>query len=62
MEKLIRLEEVKAQIGFGRSFIYASIKEGGFPAPVKVGKHAVAWRQSEIESWIAERPRTDLAR
>ena len=60
MEKLIRLEEVKAQIGFGRSFIYAAIKDGNFPAPVKVGRHAVAWRQSEIDGWIAKRPRAQL--
>ena len=38
-----RLDDVKAKTGQGRSKIYQGVKEGTFPAPVKIGERAVAW-------------------
>jgi len=29
--------------------------DGTFPKPVKIGKRAVAWPESVIRQWIAER-------
>ena len=54
-EKLLRLPEVMTQTGLRRAAIYARIAEGRFPSPVKIGTRAVAWLQSEIEAWIADR-------
>ena len=57
IDRLIRLEEVLSYTGLSRSELYRQIQVGIFPRPVKVGKRAVRWRESEVEEWIAERPR-----
>ena len=54
-EKLLRLPEVMNQTGLRRAAIYARIREGVFPSPVKIGKRAVAWPESKVQAWIAER-------
>lgn len=47
----IRLKEVLAICGKSRSSVYASIKSGDFPAPVKVGGRSSAWVKSEVLQW-----------
>lgn len=60
IDRLLRLEEVLGYTGLSRSELYRKIQEGTFPRPVRVGVRAVRWRESEVEGWIAERPRTVL--
>ena len=55
VERLIRLPEVKERVGLGRSTIYRMLGEGRFPQSIKIGERAAAWRESDIERWIAER-------
>ena len=57
LDRLMRLEEVLSYTGLSRSELYRQIQEGTFPRPVRVGKRAVRWRESEVVEWIAERPR-----
>ncbi|MCW5634721.1 MAG: AlpA family transcriptional regulator [Rubrivivax sp.] len=53
-EQLLRLPAVQQATGYGRSSIYALIKRGAFPQPVKLaGGGAVAWRSSDVQRWIA---------
>ena len=54
---LLRLADVIAVVGIKRSEIYERIKTGKFPAPVRLGAKAVAWRSDEIQEWIDSRPR-----
>jgi len=54
-ENLLRLPEVIARIGRSKAGIYVLIREGTFPAPLRVGKRAVAWKSSEIDAWIGAR-------
>jgi prophage regulatory protein len=54
-ERLLRLPDVIKQVSFGKSQIYASVKLGTFPAPVKLSIRAVAWPESQIQHWIAQR-------
>ena len=49
---LIKLPKVIEITGNSRSKIYADVKEGIFPAPLKTGKRAIAWRLSDIEGWL----------
>lgn len=55
--RLMRLPEVKHQVGLGRSAIYDRIKSGEFPAPIPLSENgrAVAWDSVAIESWIEAR-------
>lgn len=50
--KLIRLPEVMSRVGLGRTAIYALIKLGAFPAPVKQGT-ASHWPEPEIDAYQA---------
>lgn len=53
-ERLLRLAEVIARVGFGKTAIYDRIRAGTFPKPVPLGG-VVAWVESEIDAWIAAR-------
>ena len=57
--RLIRRKELEDRIGLARSTIYRMINEGMFPRPVRIGRRAVAWLESDIERWIAARPAAD---
>ena len=54
-EKLLRRPEVEARTGLSRSSIYAFMKRGEFPQPVKLGTRLVAWRESDISAWLESR-------
>lgn len=60
-DRLLRVSEVQARTGLKKSHLYASIKNGTFPAGVKLSSvpnaHAVAWVESSVDAWIAERIR-----
>lgn len=57
-DQLLRRPAVEAMVGLRRSAIYERVAEGSFPAPLKIGRRAVAWRRSEVEAWLESRPRT----
>lgn len=52
---LLRLPAVLRTTGLGRSTLYRLISEQAFPAPVKLAKRAVAWRQEEVQQWAGAR-------
>lgn len=52
---LLRLPAVKARTGLEKSTIYAAMAAKTFPTPVRLSSRAVAWREDEIDLWIAER-------
>lgn len=54
-ERLLRLPLVKDLTGCGKTFIYKSVNEKTFPAPVKISPTLVAWRESEVQAWIQSR-------
>lgn len=54
-ERLIRMKELKTIIGISSTSIWRRCNEGIFPAPVRIGPGAVAWRLSEVESWVDTR-------
>ncbi len=49
---LHRLDSVIKKTGTSRSFIYAGVKDGTFPKPIKIGRRAVAWTDESINTWI----------
>lgn len=53
--QFLRLPEVKAVTGLGKTSIYELIRDKSFPAPVRLGPRAVAWVRSEIRQWAEER-------
>jgi len=55
-ERLLRLDEVVAATGLGRTSIYRKEREEDFPQRVAIGLQAVAWRADEVHAWIAAQP------
>ncbi|WP_318462195.1 AlpA family transcriptional regulator [Photobacterium leiognathi] len=53
--RFIRLKEVMHVTGLGRSSIYNYMAEGRFPKTVSLGGRAVAWVESDIKLWMAEK-------
>ena len=57
-ERLIRAKRVhgdEAWTGLSKTQCYRLIERGEFPAPIKLGARAVAWRESEVQAWIDSR-------
>lgn len=53
--KLEKLREVMARTAMSRASIYKAIREGRFPAQIKIGERASAWDSALVDAWIAER-------
>lgn len=52
---LLRRPQVESITGLKRSSIYALMKCGQFPSPVKLSARAVAWRSGDVNEWIQNR-------
>lgn len=53
--KILRLPEVINTTGLSRSSIYAYIKAGRFPEPVRIGARATGWPAKSIQEWVESR-------
>lgn len=53
--KLYRLPAVEERTGFKKSSVYAGVKAGTFPCPVRLSARAVAWREEDLDKWVSER-------
>jgi len=49
---ILRLPEVLARTGLGRTSIYSRIAEGSFPRQVNLGGRAIGWVEAEVQAWI----------
>lgn len=61
-DAILRLQSVKQRCGLSRTAIYAAIQRGEFPAQVEIGLRTVGWLESDIDQWIAARPRRSAPR
>ena len=51
-EKLLILPTVLDQVTMSRSGWLQGVKDGRYPAPVRLSPRRVAWRQSDITAFI----------
>lgn len=56
-DRLISMRAVIAVTSWSRTSIYRLIDEGTFPMPVKIGKHRIAFAESDIREYVASRLR-----
>lgn len=56
-ERLLRLPDVESLTGLKKSSIYAGMKASPptFPFCIRLSTRAVAWRESDIAAWQAQR-------
>lgn len=66
MQKLLRLNDVKAATGLGRTSLYDLMARGEFPRPVPLSARARGWLESEVRAWqdsrVASRDRRQTGR
>jgi prophage regulatory protein len=55
LDRHYRRTDVEVITGLSRSTIYLMMSRGEFPRPVKITGKAVAWPESVIKNWLAER-------
>jgi prophage regulatory protein len=53
--KFYRLSQLKQQLSVSRSSIWAWVKEGSFPKPIKLGKNCTAWNAEDVHAWVEKR-------
>ncbi|MBD2826726.1 helix-turn-helix transcriptional regulator, partial [Xenorhabdus szentirmaii] len=41
--------------GYSKAWIYKLISDGEFPKQIKLGSRSIAFIESEIDNWIAQR-------
>lgn len=56
--KLLRLPAVEERTALKKSTIYAGIKAGTFPHPVRLSARAVGFYEEDIDRWVSERVAT----
>ena len=50
---ILRRRQVEKRVGLTRSPLYARIKAGTFPKPIRLGNsRAVGWLEHEIDAWL----------
>lgn len=49
----VSLNDVLTVVPVSKSTWWAGIREGRYPAPVKISRHRVAWRAEDINALIA---------
>jgi len=54
-ERFLRLKEVKERTGLCRTNVYVLSQRGQFPTPVRLGGRAIAWVESEVNTWMEDR-------
>ena len=54
-DRILRDDEVRERTGISRTTRWRLIKAEKFPKPVKLTEHAIGWRESSIEAWLASR-------
>lgn len=56
-EKYLRFPDLRPRgIPYCREWINRLIERGEFPSPVAIGANRIAWRESDIERFLASRP------
>ncbi|WP_233872555.1 helix-turn-helix transcriptional regulator [Paraburkholderia adhaesiva] len=59
-DRLLRVTEVTAKVALQQSTLFEMVKDGRFPAPIRLSSRASRWSEAEIDAWIdarlAERP------
>lgn len=56
---LLRRKEVLRLIGVDASTLWRWRKAGAFPAPVKVTRQTLRWRETDIANWLEAHRRAE---
>lgn len=55
LDRMLRIAEILQITGVSAATIWRWVKDGIYPAPVKLGPNSVGWRESAIREWLESR-------
>jgi prophage regulatory protein len=62
IDSLVTLRDVKSLTNLSHTTLYEKIKEGSFPAPIKVGRASRWFLKADVRTWLeAKRAERDSA-
>ena len=47
-----RAKQILQLIPIGKTSFYKLVKEGKFPAPIKLGANTTVWRNADVLAWL----------
>ncbi len=53
--RALRLPQVSERTGLSKTHIYRLVQRGQFPIPASLSERVVAWDESAVSDWLAER-------
>ncbi len=60
LEKMLRLPQVEVLSGLKKTSIYNGAHDGTFPKPIRISARCVAWRESDLLAWQAQREQAPI--
>lgn len=51
--RLIDKPQVLARVPWSDTTLWRRVKDGTFPAPLRISANRIAWREADVEAWIA---------
>ena len=54
-DRMLSIAGAVCKVGFSRTTIYEMMGRNEFPKPVKLSPRRVAWRESALDTWLAQR-------
>jgi predicted DNA-binding transcriptional regulator AlpA len=51
----LRQPQVLALVPFSHATLWRHVKQGTFPAPLKISERVTAWRREDVETWVRTR-------
>ena len=53
--QVLRPREVCNVLSVSRTTLWRRVRDGSFPAPLRLSDNIVGWRVADVERWLAER-------
>ncbi|HJN35703.1 MAG: helix-turn-helix transcriptional regulator [Prochlorococcus sp.] len=50
--RFLRLAQVMAMTGVGKTFIYSHMEKGTFPKQIQLSERSVVWSEKDIVEWM----------
>ena len=60
-QAILRVRDVMAVTQLSRMTLHRRVRDGSFPAPVRLGPRAIGWRRTDVEQWVEELPEKPAA-
>ncbi len=48
-------QEVMALVRLRKTRLYEMVRDGLFPAPIRLGLRMIAWREADVRRWLESR-------